>query len=141
MASPAGALRPGGSVLDYIPRAEHLRLLEARLAAKESDAQLELNSRVAQARLWRQCAAEVVHAGANTTCATVRCAGAFTISPFLSRGASNKYSVQWLLYCPQVEREWQWKLESKEQEVSSLTARTRQASRSQTLTSADTLMC
>ena len=26
----------------------------------------------------------------------------------------------------QVEREWQWKLESKEQEVASLTARTRQ---------------
>lgn len=45
-------LRNGGSVLDYIPRAEHLRLLEARLAAKESDMQLQLNSRVAQAS-WR----------------------------------------------------------------------------------------
>lgn len=30
--------------------------------------------------------------------------------------------------CLQVEREWQWKLESKEQEIASLTARTRQVS-------------
>ena len=49
-----GLLCPGspalrGSVLDYIPRAEHLRQLEGRLAAKEADLQLELGSRVAQA--------------------------------------------------------------------------------------------
>ncbi|PRW58913.1 hypothetical protein C2E21_2665 [Chlorella sorokiniana] len=72
-ASPGPRLGAGSSVLDYIPRAEHLRILEGRLAAKEGDMQLELASRVAQA-----------------------------------------------------EREWQWKLESKEQEVASLTARTRQ---------------
>lgn len=45
----------GGSVLDYIPRGEHLRQLEGRLAAKEADLQLELGSRVAQASgsvLW-----------------------------------------------------------------------------------------
>lgn len=62
-----------GAVLEYIPRAEHLRILEARLAAKEGDAQLELSGRVAQA-----------------------------------------------------EREWQWKLEGREQEVAGLTARVRQ---------------
>lgn len=36
-------------MLDYIPRGEHVRLLEARLAAKEGDLQLEMSSRVAQA--------------------------------------------------------------------------------------------
>lgn len=41
-----------GSVLDYIPRAEHLRQLEGRLAAKEADMQLELGSRVAQVSEW-----------------------------------------------------------------------------------------
>lgn len=45
---PLRGVAGSGSVLDYIPRAEHVRLLEARLAAKEADAQLELNSRVAQ---------------------------------------------------------------------------------------------
>ena len=45
-------LRPGGSMLDYIPRAEHLRLLEMRLAAKDADIQTELNSRVAQVDWW-----------------------------------------------------------------------------------------
>jgi hypothetical protein len=55
-----GLLCPGspalcGSVLDYIPRAEHLRLLEGRLAAKEADLQLELGSRVAQASTGGAC--------------------------------------------------------------------------------------
>jgi hypothetical protein len=57
---PAGgaAARPGspaglrGSVLDYIPRGEHVRLLEARLAAKEGDMQLEMGSRLAQVCVW-----------------------------------------------------------------------------------------
>eukprot|EP00887_Chlorella_sp_A99_P000610 scaffold5.g610.t1 len=62
-----------GSVLDYIPRAEHVRLLEARLAAKDADMQLELGARVHQA-----------------------------------------------------EKEWAWKLEGKEQEVTGLNARVRQ---------------
>jgi hypothetical protein len=51
--SGGGVVRPAAGrlvgVLDYIPRAEHVRLLEARLAAKEGDLQLEMGTRMAQA--------------------------------------------------------------------------------------------
>lgn len=47
--SPGGTAGRGG-VLDYIPRVEHLRILDARLTAKEADAAAQLASRMAQAR-------------------------------------------------------------------------------------------
>lgn len=48
----------GGGVLDYIPRAEHARILDARLAAKEADAAAQLSTRLAQVWLARGGAAD-----------------------------------------------------------------------------------
>lgn len=46
-----GGAAATATILDYIPRSEHVRVLESRLAAKESDMAVEMNSRVNQVRL------------------------------------------------------------------------------------------
>lgn len=111
-ASPTPSGR-GGAVLEYIPRAEHLRILEARLAAKEGDAQLELSGRVAQVgrragQTWRGGCRAVEPRRACFHC------------------CAPHMHVPTVLTLSQAEREWQWKLEGKEQEVAGLTARARQ---------------
>lgn len=129
--SPAGGRLVG--VLDYIPRAEHVRLLEARLAAKEGDLQLEMGTRMAQAS---SCCRGKGEQGARAA----RVAGAVVLVlyqfPLVNSTPQHALSSLSMLMCAcvcvsvlpllQAEREAQWKLETKEQEIGSLTMRVRQ---------------
>lgn len=58
-AASAAAAATGATILDYIPRSEHVRVLESRLAAKESDMAVEMNSRVSQVQYACCCLANM----------------------------------------------------------------------------------
>ncbi len=86
--SPASSAAATASILNYIPRSEHVRVLESRLAAKESDMTVEMNSRVNQVgpRL-------VVRLACSCPCITAFFAGCLLL-PF---GARQLFFVNFVL--------------------------------------------